>query len=323
MNNDLKAINLTWLSKTSLTNLNAGEGETNLVDVKKYRSQGVEYPYVSGQAMRFYLRESIRRTLDKKADKEVTMCVPNERGETCGDAKKCLNCDLFGFMLTIKKSKEKGKETAGGAAKRVSPVKVAPAMGLLPFDENMALDFLTRQHYMAKKEELHPDIANVEIGTNVYRCGAAIDVRRVGAEEDWRGGEVKVDEFLSDKDKLDRVRRVIDGIRFISDYSKQARLLTDFTPDVLCIAFQSRYSHRLQKLFELKTDKNGKRLLELDSQLVDAILTDVKGYSDKILFGLIPGIISKEEDVFKVLKKHDIKIQRPDQVFEAALKELA
>lgn len=307
MNNDLKAINLTWLSKTGLTNLNAGEGETNLVDVKKYRSQGVEYPYVSGQAMRFYLRESIRRTLDK----EVTMCVPDEKGETCGDAKKCLNCDLFGFMRTIKKS----EKTAGGATRRVSPVKVAPAMGLLPFDENAVLDFLTRRHQMAKGE-LEGDIANVEIGTNIYRCGAAIDIRRVGAEENWSGGEVKVDEFLSGKAKLERIRKVIDGIRFISDYSKQARLLTDFTPDVLCIAFQTRYSHRLQKLFELNKE------LTLDPRRVKEILADVTGYSDKVFFGLISGLIKNEDEVVEVFKEFGITKQRPDQVFEAALKEL-
>jgi CRISPR-associated protein Cst2 len=308
VNKELKAINLTWLSKTSLTNLNAGEGETNLVDVKKYRSQDVEYPYVSGQAMRFYLRESIRRTLDK----EVTMCVPDEKGETCGDPAKCLNCDLFGYMRTTKKTTEK----AGGATRRVSPVKVAPAMGLLPFDENAVLDFLTRRH-PKEKGELEGDIANVEIGTNIYRCGAAIDIRRVGAEEDWAKGEVKLDEFLSGKAKLDRIRKVIDGIRFISDYSKQARLLTDFTPDVLCVTFQTRYSHRLQKLFEL--DKE----LTLDPKRVKEILADVTGYSDKVFFGLISGLIKNEDDIVKVFKEFKIEKQRPDEVFEAALKELA
>lgn len=314
MENDLKAVNLTWLSKTSLTNLNAGEGETNLVDVKKYRSQGIEYPYVSGQAMRFYLRESIRRTLDKGADKDVTMCVPDEKGETCGDAKKCLNCDLFGFMRTIKKS----EKTAGGATRRVSPVKVAPAMGLLPFDENMVLDFLTRRH-QKEKGELEGDIANVEIGTNIYRCGAAIDVRRVTAEEVFDDRVVAIQEFFRDngKTRMERVRKVIDGIRFISDYSKQARLLTDFTPDVLCISFQARYSHRLQKLFELSKE------LTLDPRRVKEILADVTGYSDKVFFGLISGLIKNEDEIVKVFKEFKIEKQRPDQVFEAALKKLA
>lgn len=308
MNKELKAINLTWLSKTSLTNLNAGEGETNLVDVKKYRSQGVEYPYVSGQAMRFYLRESIRRTLDK----EVSMCVPDEKGETCGDPEKCLNCDLFGYMKTTKKTSEK----AGGATRRISPVKVSPAMGLLPFDENAVLDFLTRRHQMTKGE-LEGDIANVEIGTNIYRCGAAIDIRRVSAEEDWENGHnVEIKDFKK-VDKAERIRKVIDGIRFISDYSKQARLLTDFTPDILCIAFQNRYSHRLQKLFEL--DKE----LTLAPKRVKEILSDVISYSDKVLFGLISGLIKNEDEIVKVFKEFKIERQRPDEVFETALKELA
>lgn len=308
MNKELKAINLTWLSKTGLTNLNAGEGETNLVDVKKYRSQGVEYPYVSGQAMRFYLRESIRRTLDK----EVTMCVPDEKGETCGDPEKCLNCDLFGYMKTTKKTTEK----AGGATRRISPVKVAPAMGLLPFDENAVLDFLTRRHQMTKGE-LEGDIANVEIGTNIYRCGAAIDIRRVSAEEDWENGHnVEIKDFKK-ANKAERIRKVIDGIRFISDYSKQARLLTDFTPDVLCIAFQTRYSHRLQKLFEL--DKE----LTLDPIRVKEILADVTSYSDKVFFGLISGLVKNEDQIVKAFKEFKIEKQRPDEVFEAALKELA
>lgn len=311
MNKELKAVSLTWLSKTGLTNLNAGEGETNLVDVKKYRSQGIEYPYVSGQAMRYYLRESIRRTLDKG----LTMCVADEKGETCGNLKKCLNCDLFGFMRTTKKTSKK----AGGATRRVSPIKVSPAMGLLPFDENAVLDFLTRRHQKTAGE-LEGDIANVEIGTNIYRCGVAVDVRRVGAEEEWGDGAVSIEPFVDAKAKQERIRKIVEGIRFISDYSKQARLLTDFTPDILCVAFQNRYSHRLQKLLELKTDKNGKK--NLDSKRVDEILSDVKGYSTKILFGFISGLIDNEKEIVEVFKRHGIEAKRPDEVFETALKEL-
>jgi len=31
------------------------------------------------------------------------MCVPDDKGETCGDIKNCIGCDLFGFMTTVKK----------------------------------------------------------------------------------------------------------------------------------------------------------------------------------------------------------------------------
>ncbi len=82
--NEMKGLNLVWLSETDLTNLNAGEGESNYIDVKKFKKDGIEYPYVSGQAMRFYLKEAMRRGLE---DTEY-MCIPNDKGETCGDIKK-------------------------------------------------------------------------------------------------------------------------------------------------------------------------------------------------------------------------------------------
>ena len=61
----MKGVNIVWLSKTDLTNLNAGEGETNYIDIKKFKKEGKEFPYVSGQAMRFYIKEAIRRELEK------------------------------------------------------------------------------------------------------------------------------------------------------------------------------------------------------------------------------------------------------------------
>ncbi|MFQ6054917.1 MAG: type I-B CRISPR-associated protein Cas7/Cst2/DevR [Methanosarcinales archaeon] len=190
---NLKGISAVWLSETDLTNLNAGEGETNFIDVKKYKKDGIEYPYVSGQAMRFYLKEAIRRNLEK----EEYMCVPDEEGiPGClkvvikmedfesnwkNIIKKCLACDLFGYMKPIK---------GGGSVTRVSPLKVSPAIGLLPFDDNATLDFLTRKKSATVAEKEKGDIVNIEIGTNIYKCGIAIDVRRLGGEENWSSGTV-------------------------------------------------------------------------------------------------------------------------------------
>jgi CRISPR-associated protein Cst2 len=171
MNITIKGIELVWLSQTDLTNLNSGEGGTNLVDVKKYLKDGVEYPYVSGQAMRFYLRESIRRSIEE----DKFMCVPNDKGENCGDHLKCMNCDLFGYMLP-----KKGE----GAGVRVSPVKVSTAMGLLPLEQNSTIDFLTRKKRKEEGEKASGDIVNVELGVNLYKCGISIDVVRVGVVEE-------------------------------------------------------------------------------------------------------------------------------------------
>lgn len=302
----LKGLNVVWLSKTDLTNLNAGEGESNYIDVKKYKKDGIEYPYVSGQAMRFYLKEAMRRSL---GDEEY-MCIPDAKGETCGDIKKCIMCDLFGYMLTTEK---KGKE-AGKAQVRVSPVKVSPAIGLLPFDENANVDFLTRRHRVSEGAKMEGDIVNVEIGTNIYKSGISIDMRRVGGEEKVNEEKrtVSIENAVEISEKNNRIKKTLDALRFLADYSKQARLLTDFTPDMIAISVQKKYSHRLQKLFELN---NGR---ELNIQRLNEILSDVSEYSDQILFGMVSGVVKNEADVKKAVEAKGIQVKTPNEVINEA-----
>lgn len=300
--NNLKGMNVVWLSETNLTNLNAGEGESNFIDVKKFKKEDTEYPYVSGQAMRFYLKEAIRRSLEGKE----YMCIPDEQGETCGDIEKCVMCDLFGFMTTIK-----GK----GAITRVSPVKVSPAVGLLPFEENSSVDFLTRRHRSSKDKKAEGDIVNVEIGTNIYKAGLSIDIIRIGSEEKINSDKRSIDleSFIDDTEKIKRVKKVLEAVRYIADYSKQARLLTDFTPDLIAISMQKKYSHRLQKIFEVGEGR------ELNTTRIKEILEDVSGYSDNILFGMVSGVISNEEKVKEVFESKGIEVKTPKEAIEDAI----
>ena len=299
---ELKGLNVVWLSETDLTNLNAGEGESNLIDVKKFKKDSVEYPYVSGQAMRFYLKEAIRRSLEGNE----YMCIPDDKGETCGNIKECIMCDLFGFMLPEKKR---------GAQVRVSPLKVSPAIGLLPFDENANVDFLTRKHRVTEGAKMEGDIVNVEIGTNIYKGGISIDMVRIGGDEkvDENKRTVFIESTIEDPEKKKRVKKILEALRYIADYSKQARLLTDFSPDVIAVSLQRKYSHRLQKLFDLN---NGR---ELNIQRLNEILNDVSEYSNNILFGMISGIIKNEVEVKKAIETKGITVKTPNEVIKETI----
>lgn len=289
----MKGISVVWLSETDLTNLNSGEGESNYIDVKKYKSEGMEFPYVSGQAMRYYIKEAMRRNLEGKE----YMCVPDDRGETCGLIKKCLVCDLFGFMRPFEGAAPGG----GGAVIRTSPVKVSPAVGLLPFEDNSVIDFLTRRH---RGEKLEGDIVNIEIGTNIYKCGISIDVNRVGGKEDVDQSTrtMKIGYEIDANSRKERIVKVLKALRFLTDYSKQSRLLTDFTPDLICITFQNVYSHRLQKLISFTKD-NGSIQKTVDINRFKEILNDVKEYSDEILLGSLSGILQNQTEVDKAYKE--------------------
>jgi len=304
MNNQIKGIELVWLSRTDLTNMNSGEGGTNFVDVKKYKKSGVEYPYVSGQAMRHYLRAAVRRELSTNE----FMCLPNDDGEGCGDEEKCINCDLFGYMHTIKGT---------GANVRVSPVKLSPAMGLLPMDDNSTLDFLTRKKFKAEDEKAGGDIVNVELGVNTYKCGISVDLVRVGAKEkaDDESKTLKIESVIDDETKKQRVINLLNAIMLISDYSKQSRLLTDFAPDVLIGCAQKKYSHRLQKALEI--DRNGN--LKIDR--FEAIIKEMKEYCE-VYFGILPGILNNESDVKTKATSLGLEILTPGDVIKKLIGKL-
>lgn len=320
-----KGINLVWLSKTGLTNLNAGEGGTNLIDVKKYKYQGRDYPYVSGQAMRFYLKEMIRRET-----KPGEACIPDREGRGCGRVDSCVLCDLFGFMIP---------ELAMGANIRVSPVKVSTAMGLLPFEDNSVMDFLLQlQKYREPGEKMEPTPVSVELGINVYKAGVSIDLVRVGAEEEaLKIGEtplgkgekakpihgLKLKELVDPAEKKRRIRLLLEAVKSFSDYSKQARLLTDFTPDLILISIQDRYSHRLQKALELKKNSElNEDEISLNTQRMQDILKDIKPYSKALFAGVVEGTIEKGDEFRKSLRALGIEVTTPGKAIDNTIEAL-
>ena len=103
---EFKSLEISWIFETDLTNMNAGEGSSNLKEIKTYNNG---LPYISGQSMRHALREAMKRE-----NKDAFKCTPEY---PCGDIKNCWTCDLFGYLLP------------GDGAKRWSPIKAAPALG--------------------------------------------------------------------------------------------------------------------------------------------------------------------------------------------------
>ena len=100
-----KCIVVTLLFKSDISNLNAGEGGTNLKELKTYNNG---LPYASGQSVRHAIRKAIQR--EHPDGYKCTTEYP------CGNIKDCWLCDIFGYL------QPKG-------TKRWSPLKVSPALG--------------------------------------------------------------------------------------------------------------------------------------------------------------------------------------------------
>jgi CRISPR-associated protein Cst2 len=202
-----------------------------------------------------------------------------------------------------------------GAQTRVSPIKMSPAIGLLPLNDNMTIDFLTRRKQQEKTGELKGDIVNVELGINLYKAGLSIDLAKIGSEEIKKEGHIVIERKVSSDDVAkNRVKIALEGFKNISGYSKQARLLTDFTPNFILLAIQNRYNHLLQKAIELRKG----RLLNIER--LDQVLSALKG--DRLFAGLLSGTLENEEEIKEVLIKHGIEIKTPTEAINMVIREV-
>ena len=181
----LKGVTMVWLSKTDLSNLNAGEGGGgNVTELKTYDNG--RKPYASGQSVRHALREAIGRN-----NPGVFLCTPES---PCGEVENCWLCDLFGYL---------NPKPGQGSDRRWSPIKATPALGQTTSE--IVTDLLIRMSNKPKAEdetespndieadieELPSDdesntettdqrIAYVQMMSNVYRTGLSLDVANIG-----------------------------------------------------------------------------------------------------------------------------------------------
>ena len=113
----------------------AGERTENTVAVKSIRKGKDIYTYISGQAIRYWWRE----TLEKKYDWETS---PIERETkiafTQANPFKYSDDDVFGYMRAQNKSD-------GGTVTRLSPLKNSPLISIVPNQMTNDFGVMSRQ----------------------------------------------------------------------------------------------------------------------------------------------------------------------------------
>jgi len=106
-----RSISVGLLMRMDIGNVNSGWSEGVVAAIKKIeRPDGYFHPYISGQALRHYLRETMKDTilLNNELYKSCEIS-PETTGQdkkspivTEGDPRRYVDDDLFGFMLAIK-----------------------------------------------------------------------------------------------------------------------------------------------------------------------------------------------------------------------------
>ena len=297
----MKALTLIWLTRADLSNLNSGQGSGNLTELKTY-ANGTK-PYVSGQATRTALFDTIARSHDDKFK-----CT-SER--PCTDVENCWSCDLRGFLAT--------KEGEGGE-RRWSPLKVTPGLGQIPGE--IVTDLLTRTSVIAKDERASKDLrlANVQMTDNLYRFAMVIDVENIGlvkepvlegSGKDQRVAGWKVVIDVGEQERKIRVAALLDGVFNLSGFAKQARAAASLAPELLLAIAQNTYNQRGLKALEV--DDRG----SVKTEMFAHALKENTDLGNTILFGGSPGIVENWDEVLAVLDEHDVEVMPVHKVIES------
>lgn len=306
-----KCIEVSWLFETDLSNMNAGEGSSNLKEIKTYNNG---LPYISGQSMRHALRSSMRR--EHKHDFKCTPEFP------CGDVENCWTCDLFGYLLP------------SSGDKRWSPIKASPALGQIRYPittdlifrmvEDIECPHCNKKRYPLNARENKIDsieqgsklicpkcnkefdapytirqaLAYKQLIKNIYKTSLSIDVDNIGLVEvpyieDGNLNGVKDIVNIGDSERLLRTKAILEAIYNLSDFANQSREMVNASPDFVIIGLQKRYNHRLASTIKLDEEGN------IDINHFQSVIDDsLKIDGTKIFIGFIEGII-KNEDEFK------------------------
>ncbi len=305
---EYKSLEISWIFETDLSNMNAGEGSTNLKEIKSYNNG---LPYISGQSMRHALRSAMKR--EHKGEFKCTPEYP------CGDIEKCWTCDLFGYLLP------------SSGDKRWSPIKASPALGQIRYPITTDLIFRMVEDIKCPncEEKIYPlsargDSKSIKKGAeltchkcgekfkapydirqalaykqlikNIYKTNLSIDLANIGLEEVPKINDGKLDGVesivnIDDEKRLERICAILNGIYNLSDFANQSREMVNASPDLVVIGLQKQYNHRLAST--LKMDEDGNiNINHFQSVILDAL----KLSGTKIFVGLIDGIIANEED---------------------------
>lgn len=286
-------LNIAYITKVNVASLNGGEGSGGNVTVMKKISNanGDEFAYVSGQALRRYLKETLMQleesisSVDEKGN--PTFVDKDKNGKDIFldlnkkiDAdilnkiyKYVCDLDLFGYMLP-----------QGG--RRWSPIKVSPLVSLLPYKGEY--DYLTRKQKTEDESKKSGNIVQVEIDTlNFMRGNIMINTAHIGNEINEYTYESKA--ILNNEEKNQRLNILLDAIKAFNGGAKQARNLEDIAPKFIIISKQQTGNPFL--LNTLSVDNNDNINIE---NIKEALEDNVP---EQYTIGIAKGIFANEQAV--------------------------
>lgn len=190
-----KGLTATIIFEAQSLNYDEGYGSNLSVLKKFHRGNGEVFSYSSRQSLRYSIFiQGVREFGWKPSDVEEAGKNENKVTQLTSSIVDSEESDLFGYMQTNLKISENKEVTLT----RTTPVRLLPAIALEPFSSDM--EMLTNK-YQADKNQLQPNIANMETHRTLYRYSVCVDLHRVGTEADKIGTRISLNKGEPKGDK--------------------------------------------------------------------------------------------------------------------------
>ena len=291
---NLKSITITYLSKVTFASLNGADKEVdNINPIKKLTlANGAELPYVSSQALRRALRDSLVemgwaesqvQEASAKKGPPKTQLKPSEYIED----------DLFGYMDASPSKEDKGK---GTSVVRTSPVRVEALIALTQYQGDMdyATNFMVKGVKNTKGEEQQPNIFETEIHSGIYRGTILIELDRIGSGQ----GFENIPE-LSNEEKCKRVLALIDAFRNLWSSGRQTRFLADISPKFIAAAAMTTKNPIF--LEAVQVDKDG----QVNVDALKSVLVDYDRFISEHVFAVQEAVFGKPSETVSLKSGFD------------------
>jgi CRISPR-associated protein Cst2 len=253
--------------------------------------KGDEFAYVSGQALRRYMKETLLQLGNKitEVDEKGQPTFRDEKGKTIDLDKKLkdykeivfkefVDLDLFGYMFP-------------NGGRRWSPIKVSPLVSILPYKGEY--DYLTRKQKTKEDNKKSGNIVQIEIDTmNFMRGNILINTAHIGNEVDEYTYDITP--ILNDDEKNERLNTLLEAIKCFNGGAKQARNLEDISPKFIIIAKQKTGNPFLLNSLDVDIDGN------INIENIKEAIED--NQVESLTIGIAKGIFANEEEIKSTFK---------------------
>ncbi len=304
--------------------LNMGQGEETTATVKVIRVGAQEYPYVSAQSFRAWLRHTLETYYSEQWQKapvytEGKATAKKQQAYTEGDPIRYWDDDLFGYMRAVKDA----------TRTRISPFRTSTLVSIMPVE-------IVRDFGVMARHEGDPVLHQHEFYSTVLQGLFSLNLREAGTFSSRnRSGYLNLDASLIEEaqqrgleyvealdsyrlplgDRMVRVQTLLHALARLEGGARQTLHYTDVSPAFVIAAVTRGGNH---PFYRVVTHQRGQVVLNREA------LSEAFGVlKDDLLSGVYVGLASGFMDsAYEVLAEFGLPVMHPREALDGLAEEL-